>query len=178
MCQSAIQWIVFCEMFRIFTQANRDLTKTLMIKIIEVEKLNRTDALIEELTLVWEDSVRRTHLFLSEDAIVEIKKFIPDALRKVDHLIVSMNGLEEAVGFIGIEDRTIEMLFISPNERGKGIGKLLTIYSIEKFAINLVTVNEQNPQAIGFYEHLGFKVYKKTETDEQGRPYPLLYMEL
>ena len=80
-----------------------------MIKIIEVEKLNRTDALIEELTLVWEDSVRRTHLFLSEDAIVEIKKFIPDALRKVDHLIVSMNGLEEADGFIGIEDRTIEI---------------------------------------------------------------------
>ena len=25
MCQSAIQWIVFCEMFRIFTQANRNL---------------------------------------------------------------------------------------------------------------------------------------------------------
>ena len=25
MCQSAIQWIVFCEMFRIFTQTNRDL---------------------------------------------------------------------------------------------------------------------------------------------------------
>ena len=25
MCQSAIQWIVFCEMFRIFTQTNRNL---------------------------------------------------------------------------------------------------------------------------------------------------------
>ena len=25
MCQSAIQWVVFCEMFRIFTQTNRDL---------------------------------------------------------------------------------------------------------------------------------------------------------
>ena len=24
MCQSAIQWIAFCEMFRIFTQLNRD----------------------------------------------------------------------------------------------------------------------------------------------------------
>ena len=149
-----------------------------MIKIIEVEKLNRTDALIEELTLVWEDSVRRTHLFLSEDAIVEIKKFIPDALRKVDHLIVSMNGLEEADGFIGIEDRTIEMLFISPNERGKGIGKLLTIYSIEKFAINLVTVNEQNPQALGFYQRFGFEVISRDAVDSLGLPFPILHCEL
>ena len=39
-------------------------------------------------------------------------------------------------------------------------------------------LNEQNPQAIGFYEHEGFRVYKRTETDEQGNPYPLLYMKL
>ena len=26
MCQSAIQWIVFCGMFHIFVQINRDLT--------------------------------------------------------------------------------------------------------------------------------------------------------
>ena len=39
-----------------------------------------------------------------------------------------------------------------------------------------LTVNEQNPQAKGFYEHMGFHVYKRTELDEQGNPYPLLYM--
>ena len=40
-----------------------------------------------------------------------------------------------------------------------------------------VTVNEQNPQAGGFYEHLGFQTYKRTECDEEGNPYPLLYMK-
>ncbi|MEQ2841663.1 GNAT family N-acetyltransferase [Dorea longicatena] len=40
-----------------------------------------------------------------------------------------------------------------------------------------VTVNEQNPQAVGFYEHLGFQTYKRTECDEEGNPYPLLYMK-
>ena len=40
-----------------------------------------------------------------------------------------------------------------------------------------VTVNEQNPQADGFYEHLGFQTYKRTECDEEGNPYPLLYMK-
>lgn len=38
-------------------------------------------------------------------------------------------------------------------------------------------VNEQNPLAKGFYEHLGFKTYKRTTYDEQGNPYPLLYMK-
>ena len=36
-------------------------------------------------------------------------------------------------------------------------------------------MNEQNPQARGFYEHMGFQVYKRTELDEQGNPYPLIY---
>ena len=40
-----------------------------------------------------------------------------------------------------------------------------------------VTVNEQNPRAVGFYEHLGFQTYKRTECDEEGNPYPLLYMK-
>lgn len=40
-----------------------------------------------------------------------------------------------------------------------------------------VTVNEQNPQAVGFHEHLGFQTYKRTECDEEGNPYPLLYMK-
>ena len=40
-----------------------------------------------------------------------------------------------------------------------------------------VPVNEQNPQAVGFYEHLGFQTYKRTECDEEGNPYPLLYMK-
>ena len=47
-----------------------------------------------------------------------------------------------------------------------------------KITSNLeVTVNEQNPQAVGFYEHLGFQTYKRTECDEEGNPYPLIYMK-
>ena len=28
----------------------------------------------------------------------------------------------------------------------------------------------------GADEHLGFKIYKRSDTDEQGGPYPILYM--
>ena len=44
--------------------------------------------------------------------------------------------------------------------------------------IKELTVNEQNPQAVGFYEHMGFKTYKRTDFDEEGNPYPLLYLQL
>ncbi len=70
------------------------------------------------------------------------------------------------------------MLFIAPEERGKGIGKQLLQYGFQNYGITEVTVNEQNPQAVGFYEHMGFKTYKRTDLDEEGAPYPLLYMKL
>ena len=71
-----------------------------------------------------------------------------------------------------------EMLFLSPEARGKGLGKRLLQYGIETYNIQELTVNEQNPQAVGFYEHMGFQIYKRTEYDEEGNPYPLLYMRL
>ena len=79
---------------------------------------------------------------------------------------------------MGIEDSSLEMLFIAPEERGKGLGKCLIQYGIENYAVERLAVNEQNPQARGFYEHKGFQVYKRTDLDEQGNPYPLLYMSL
>ena len=90
-------------------------------------------------------------------------------------IAVSERGL--AIGFMGIENGKLEMLFISPEERGKGIGKRFIQHSVETLSVSEVTVNEQNPEAIGFYEHMGFQTYKRTEYDEEDRPYLLLYME-
>ena len=59
-----------------------------------------------------------------------------------------------------------------------GLGRKLSQYGIENFSVNELAVNEQNPLAKGFYEHMGFQVYKRTDHDEQGNPYPLLYMKL
>lgn len=143
-----------------------------------VEVTDRTPTLIEQLTQVWERSVKATHLFLSDDEIAEIKKYVPGALSQVAHLVITVNKIGDPIGFMGVEDSKIEMLFISPDERGIGVGKSFIEYGIEHFAASHVTVNEQNPQALGFYEHLGFSVYNRSETDEEGRPYPLLYMKL
>lgn len=146
------------------------------MRILEVEE--RNSDLINKLIAVWEASVRATHLFLSDSEILSIKEYVPQALKSVDKLIIAENDEEKPIAFMGIENETLEMLFITPSERGQGLGKLLLQYGISNYRVNRLTVNEQNPQATGFYEHMGFHVYKRTDYDEQGNPYPLLYMRL
>nr|WP_274381495.1 GNAT family N-acetyltransferase [Eikenella glucosivorans] len=82
------------------------------------------------------------------------------------------------LAFMGAAGGRLEMLFVSPERRGQGIGKTLLAHGIRAYGVRELTVNEQNPQAAGFYTHAGFRTYKRTAADEQGRPYPLLYMRL
>lgn len=141
-----------------------------------MEAADRRPVLIKRLLEVWENSVRATHLFLSDEEIKNIKEYVPQALKGVAHLVIAEDEKGCAAAFMGIEEGRLEMLFVSPKKRGKGLGKRLIQYGVENHALKRLAVNEQNPQAIGFYEHMGFHVYKRTELDEQGNAYPLLYM--
>ncbi|WP_353736292.1 hypothetical protein [Shewanella sp.] len=51
-------------------------------------------------------------------------------------------------------------------------------YAVKYQGATKVDVNEQNPQALGFYEHVGFKLVGRSPTDSQGKPFPLLHMAL
>lgn len=145
------------------------------MNIKEVSSMNQK--LEQQLIEVWESSVKATHTFLSETEIQAIKQYIPEALHHVPHLIIVESENGEPAGFMGISDRNLEMLFIANEQRGKGLGKKLLAYGMENYFVNELGVNEQNPQAKGFYEHMGFEVYKRSELDEQGNPYPILYMK-
>ena len=144
------------------------------MKIVDV--IDRNTGLLEKLTALWRQSVAQTHTFLTGKDIDEIENYVPQALKEVEHLVVAQNN-GDYLGFMGIEKYRLEMLFLLPQYIGQGVGRKLIEFGIEKYRINEVTVNEQNPKAIGFYEHLGFETYKRTETNEQGRPFPLLYMK-
>ena len=145
------------------------------MKICEVH--NRAP-LLPALLSVWEASVRATHLFLSDTEVKAIKKYVPQAMQGVAHLIVAENDRGEPIAFMGTEHERLEMFFLSPAERGKGLGRQLLQYGIEHYGIREVTVNEQNPHAVRFYRHMGFATYQRTDRDEEGSPYPLLYMRL
>ncbi len=142
--------------------------------IIEVE--NREDKLINNLVLLWENFVKSTHLFLSTEEIDNIKKYVPNALNMVSHLIALYEN-DEIVGFMGIEGNKLEMLFIKSTDLKRGYGSKLLEYGIKKYKVNCLTVNEQNPNAISFYERFGFVTYKRSKLDEQGNSYPILYMK-
>ena len=144
----------------------------------KIKKEERNETLIKELLNVWESSVRATHKFLSNEEIEKIKKYVPEALSGISHLIIETDENENPIAFMGIEANKLEMLFIKNSERGKGLGKKLLNYGIENYGVNELAVNEDNPQAKGFYEHMGFKVYQRNELDDQGNPYPVLYMRL
>lgn len=143
-----------------------------------IDKNNRSQKLIRQLIDVWESSVKATHLFLSEKEIDKIKKYVPQALQKVDNLVLAINDNNTPVAFMGIEKQKLEMLFVRAEERCRGIGKALIQIGFKDYFINEVCVNEQNLVAKNFYENNGFHVYKRTELDEQGNPYPLLFMKI
>ncbi len=141
----------------------------------EIKIEERNENLIKELLKAWESSVRVTHKFLSNEEILEIKKYVPEALSGISHLIIEIDEKENPIAFMGIEKNKLEMLFIASQYRGKGIGKKMLLYGIENYGVNDLAVNEDNPLALGFYEHMGFKVYQRNELDDQGNPYPVLY---
>jgi len=131
-------------------------------------------ALIE----IWESSVRATHDFLTDENISSLKPLILEHYFDAVDLLVAKNSKNEIIGFIGVSECNVEMLFISPNSRNKGVGSLLLKNAIATQSANKVDVNEQNPDAIGFYKHFGFSVIGRSPLDGQGNPFPLIHMEL
>ena len=125
---------------------------------------------------IWERSVRATHKFLDEASISEIKEaLIPDYFPNVDLYAVAENDF--LVGFIGLQEDKIEMLFIDSNNRGHGYGSMLMEFA-KQFGATKVDVNEQNRLALAFYQAKGFRVTSRDETDDAGRPHPILHLSL
>ncbi len=150
-----------------------------------MSKTSKTDEILPvlareyaELTALWEASVRATHHFLKEEDILFFRPLIQHEYLKAVQLFCKKDTANNITGFLGVSEDKIEMLFIDPVLRGKGIGKSLLVYAVETLGIRKVDVNEQNEQAVGFYERFGFRVIGRTEVDSMGKPYPILNLAL
>lgn len=131
-----------------------------------------------ELVRIWEASVRATHHFLPEDYLLTLRGLLLDQYLRAVDLIAARDDTGHWLGFAGTTPGVLEMLFIAPEQRGKGIGKQLLDYTRKHHGVREVDVNEQNPQAIGFYLAQGFSVVSRSEVDGLGQPYPILRMRV
>lgn len=131
----------------------------------------------DELVQVWEDSVRATHDFLPDGYIVLLREQV--LRRYLDAvMLICCKDRQRICGFAGVANGRVDMLFVAPAYRGQGVGKRLLHHAIDELNAVRLDVNEQNPQALGFYLHEGFEVIGRSETDGLGQPYPLLHMHL
>ena len=131
-----------------------------------------------ELLLVWERSVRASHDFLAEKDIESLRPLILKQYFDAVTLYCVRDEHEKILGFSGVAEGNLEMLFIDPESQGQGIGTALCRHAVDRLGVTRVDVNEQNPQALGFYEHFGFKIVGRSPMDGQGNPFPLLHLTL
>ncbi|MBB5709741.1 acetyltransferase [Sphingomonas xinjiangensis] len=126
---------------------------------------------------IWRDAVDATHTFLTPEDRLAIDELVSNFLPKAP-LWLAVNSTERPVAFMLLNDGHMEALFVDPTVRGEGVGAALVRHG-SALHPNLTTdVNEQNEQAVGFYERMGFVQVGRSALDGQGRPYPLVHLRL
>jgi putative acetyltransferase len=126
---------------------------------------------------IWAAAVDATHGFLSAGDRVAIEREVDGFLPRAEAL-VAVDGDDLPIGFMILDGDDLAALFIDAKHHAKGVGGAMVTHALAGRRRLTVDVNEQNAQAVGFYEHLGFRVTGRSELDGQGRAYPLLHMRL
>lgn len=136
-----------------------------------------TESDFSKIISLWERSVEATHHFLAKEDLEFYKSLVPRFFPQVNAMyILEEDGIIK--GFLGVSEEEIDMLFVDSKYFGQGIGKQLLMYAIEELKLSKIDVNEQNMNAYEFYQHFGFRLVGRTETDGFGKPYPILHLEL
>ncbi|HLV07100.1 MAG TPA: acetyltransferase [Croceibacterium sp.] len=122
---------------------------------------------------IWRDAVDATHGFLTPEDRAEIDAMVADWLPTVELWLVD-DG-ERAVGFLVMDGEMIDALFVDPAVYGYGTALLSHAVALSPHAT--VDASEQASNALAFYEARGFVRTGRSETDPQGRPYPLIHLK-
>ncbi|MCG5238435.1 acetyltransferase [Azospirillum doebereinerae] len=123
---------------------------------------------------IWRSAVLATHHFLTPRHFAEIGDLVRTTYLPTADLLVAVDERDVPHGFLGASGDHIDALFVHAGSRGGGFGRRLVDHLRQGRDDVTVDVNEQNESGRGFYERLGFAVHGRSETDDDGRPYPLL----
>ncbi|QIK69856.1 GNAT family N-acetyltransferase [Erysipelothrix sp. HDW6C] len=131
---------------------------------------------LNKLLDIWERSVIETHNFISKEMIESMRPEVLRGFASMDKVLIYTRN-DAVTGFMGILNKKIEMLFLDPYYRGMGIGAILVNAALNDYDVRFVDVNEQNFQAVGFYNSMGFVTVSRSDFDDAGRPFPILHLE-
>jgi len=123
---------------------------------------------------IWRDAVAATHTFLSPADLRAIDAMVAEWLPTAELWIAEDEG--RAAGFLVMDGTLIDALFVDPAVHGRGFGTALVQHALALAPGASVDVSEQAANALPFYLARGFVRTGRSETDGQGRPYPLIHM--
>lgn len=129
----------------------------------------------ERVVEIWRGAVDATHDFLSPNDRIAIDEMVCGFLPAAP-LWLAVDANDRPIAFMLIDDGHMEALFVDPEVRGQGVGAALVRHGLSRQPTITTDVNEQNGQAVGFYERIGFRRTGRSSLDGQGRPYPLIHL--
>jgi putative acetyltransferase len=124
---------------------------------------------------IWRDAVDATHRFLTAADREEIDAMVAAWLPTVELGMIDDEG-GRPVGFLVMDGNLIDALFVDPAVHGRGFGTALLDHALALAPEAVVDASEQATNALAFYEARGFVRTGRSETDPQGRPYPLIHL--
>lgn len=124
---------------------------------------------------IWRAAVDATHDFLEPADRAAIEQEVADFLPFAP-LHLAVDDQDRPLAFMALDAEHMDALFVDPAARGRGVGAALVRHALTLHPGLTTDVNEQNGQAVGFYEHLGFARTGRSALDGQGRAYPLIHL--
>ncbi len=123
---------------------------------------------------IWRAAVDATHTFLTAEDRRAIDAFVAKFFPKAELWMVD-DGTRP-VGFLIMDGDMIDALFVHPDVHGRGFGTALLNHALTLAPEALVDASEQATNALPFYEARGFVRTGRSETDPEGRPYPIIHL--
>ena len=125
---------------------------------------------------IWRSAVDATHGFLTPQHRAEIDVMVAEQFLPNAELWLAIGDDARPVGFLVMDGMEIDALFVDPAVHGQGYGTFLLDHALELSPNATVDASEQATNALPFYLSRGFRVVGRSETDPQGRPYPLIHL--
>ena len=127
---------------------------------------------------IWRSAVDATHAFLSAADRIEIGRIVAEDFLPNADLWLATDDAGRPMGFMAMDGAAIDSLFVDAAVHGQGYGTLLVDHARSLEPMLTVDANEQATNAVAFYLTRGFRVVGRSDTDGDGRPYPLIHLAL